>query len=143
MNNQQKLKNSRRSQNLLYKQLPGVPDTAAAAPGNVRTPLSFKNLVAKWAAMDEAQTLCFHIKSLFLIKSSDPAFPPAHPPATLKIPSNLSSCSTLLSLWFTFVDCVCQSSFISTRTFACASKFSLMSIEPTHFVLHVFLCEAN
>lgn len=49
--------------------LPGVPDIALPAPGNVNTPFSLRKFTANWAVIVDDQTLCFHIKSLFLIKS--------------------------------------------------------------------------
>ena len=49
---------------------------AGWAPVKVRRPPSFKCLEATADAKVEDQTLCFHIRSEFLMKSAEAAFPP-------------------------------------------------------------------
>ncbi len=48
---------------------PGVASRAAAAPARVNKPFSLRNLLANDAEINDEQTLCFNIKSEFLIKS--------------------------------------------------------------------------
>ena len=51
--------------------LPAVPPTQGAAPGRVITPPSLRYLAARAAAMELVHTLCFHIMSAFLMKSTN------------------------------------------------------------------------
>jgi len=48
---------------------PGVASRAAAAPARVNKPFSLRNLLANDAEINDEYTLCFNIKSEFLIKS--------------------------------------------------------------------------
>ena len=64
-----------------YPIIPGVPAIAGWAPGKTRIPPFLRYLFAILADIVELHTLCFHIRSAFLMKSLDDVDPPAQPPA--------------------------------------------------------------
>ena len=86
-----------------YPIIPGVPADAGAAPGNTRIPPLLRYLFATLAEIVELHTLCFHIRSEFLIKSFDAVDPPAQPPNRFKEVSVVKG--FILIVWKAWLTC--------------------------------------